>query len=253
MNDHTSKLAEIRARIESAKADWESHSSNASAGRWAGAASYLLTRNSGNFGRAAGTLGGIGGYMYGRNQTNKAIASERKIEADLELALSLVKEACGRSTKIPAEIHQCVWMHNVALERALQGYREHPRVFLSDSSADVAINPHRTTQMVRFLEFNRSMCQVVATLPRAENVFDAMSRFFAGFDRNKLGHEITVSWVILGVSVVLAFFQGVGIFLAILWYVAHRYHGIMPLTRSIRLELDNFEKNLNDCGPIRVA
>tara|TARA_B100000989_G_C19459338_1_gene435521 strand:- start:841 stop:1083 length:243 start_codon:yes stop_codon:yes gene_type:complete len=80
-----------------------------------------------------------------------------------------------------------------------------------------------------------------------------MSRFFAGLDRKKLGHEITVSWVILGLSVVLAFLKGVGIFLAIGWYVAHRFHGITPLTKGIRLELDNFEKKLNDCGPIRVA
>jgi hypothetical protein len=253
MNDCTSKLAEVRARIESAKADWESHTSNANAGRLAGAASYLLTRNSGSFGRAAGTIGGLGGYMYGRAQSNKASAMDAKIEADLELALVLVKTACARPTKIPAEIHQCVWMHNFALDRALEGYREHPKVLLTNRSADVVVNPHRTTKMLRFLEFNRAICQVVSTLPSAENVFNSMSAFSAGLDRRKLRNEVVVSWVILGLSIVLAFVNGIGIFLAIGWYVAHRFHGITPLTRSIRLELGNFERGVNECGPIRVG
>lgn len=253
MTDNTSRLAELQARIESSRADWESHSSNASVGRWAGAASYLLTRDSGRFGRTAGTLGGIGGYMYGRNQSNKANAAERKIEADLQLALGLTKEACRRKVKIPSEIHQCVWMHNQALERALQRFQGHPQVLLTKNSCDIVVNPHHTAQMQVFLEFNRALCQVVSTLPKAEEVFNEMTSFQVSLDRVKLSQEITLSWIILVVSIILTFVGGVGIFMGIGWYVAHRYHGITPVVRSIRRELADFAARLNACGPIRIG
>lgn len=253
MRDHSVQLAEIRSRIEIAKADWDNHSNNAWTGKVLGAMSYLLTRSSGRFGRAAGNIGGIGGWLYGSSQSGQAQVADRKMESELDLALNLVEQACKRASKSPAEIQQAVWMHNMALERALDALKSHPRTMLTEGAVNSVISPDRGHKVVRFLQYNQALGNVAPSLPMASTGVMAIDKFRGKIDRKDLSREIHISWAVLATSIMLSFVSGFGFLIGIGWYLGHLYHGILPITRSVREKVAEFNGQLSSCGPIRQA
>lgn len=253
MMDHSVQLAEIRSRIEIAKADWDNHRNNARTGKVLGAMSYLLTRNSGRFGRAAGSIGGIGGWMYGSNQSGQAQVADRRIEAELDLALNLVEQACSRSSKNPTEIQQAVWMHNMALERALDALKSHPKTMLTEGAVNSVISPDRGHKVMRFKQYNQALGNVAPSLPMVSTGVMAIEQFRGQIDRKDLTREIHISWAVLAISIMLAFVSGFGLLIGVGWYLGHLYHGILPITKSVREKVAEFTAQLSACGPIRQA